>query len=95
MDSLLDSFTTLSQRTSLYTEEGARKRPATTLFDRAARRAQFECSRNGEAEFPVPQNVQDGLATLYALRSRAFKAGDRLSIPVADDGSLYTANFET
>jgi hypothetical protein len=94
MDSLLDSYTTLSQRTSLYTEEGSRKRSATTTFDRTARRAQFMVPPEQAVEFPVPANVQDGLATLYALRSRVLRTGDRLSVPVADEGMLYTANFE-
>jgi hypothetical protein len=39
--------------------------------------------------------VQDGLATLYAVRGHAFRAGERFSIPVADDGSLYNVAFET
>jgi hypothetical protein len=94
MDSLMDSYTTLSQRTSLYTEEGSRKRSATTTFDRAAKRAQFSVQTDTPIIFPIPTNVQDGLATLYALRSRSLKSGDKLSIPVADEGLLYTANFE-
>jgi len=94
MDSLIDSYTTLSQRTSLYTEEGTRKRSAITTFDRTARRAQFTVQSEPASEFPIPANVQDGLATLYALRSRAFKTGDRISVPVADEGMLYTVTFE-
>jgi hypothetical protein len=96
MDSLLDSFTTLSQRTSLYAEEGAARRFSSTLFNRGSRRAQFEFQADSafKDEFPIPQNVQDGLATLYALRSRAFKAGERVTIPVADEGTLYTVNFD-
>jgi|KBSMisStandDraft_5_1062788.scaffolds.fasta_scaffold145310_3 Protein of unknown function (DUF3108) len=94
MDSLVDSYTTLSHRTSLYTEEGSRKRSATTTFDRAAKRAQFTVQTDKPLEFPVPANVQDGLATLYALRSRNLKTGDRVSIPVTDEGMLYSANFE-
>jgi hypothetical protein len=31
---------------------------------------------------------------LYALRTRAFKAGDRIVTPVADGGSLYTVSAE-
>lgn len=97
MDSLLDSFTTLSQRMSVYKEEGSRKHYASTTFDRSKRRAEFEVQAEPAPvrnEFAVPQNVQDGLATLYALRGRTFTAGDRLSIPVTDEGALYTANFE-
>jgi len=96
MDSLLDSGSALSQQTSLYQEEGARKRSATTTFDRRARTARFESDSDpgSKTTFTVPQNVQDGLATLYALRARPLRAGDRLVVPVADGGMLYTATFE-
>jgi hypothetical protein len=96
MDSLLDSVTMLSQRSSLYTEEGSRHRTATTRFDRKARRAFFErqAETTAKDDFVVPAGVQDGLATLYALRARAFKAGDRLTVPVVDDGVLYTVAIE-
>src|SRR5687767_2751847 len=47
MDTLLDSVTTLSQRSSLYTEEGTRHRTATTHFDRKSRRALFELQAEG------------------------------------------------
>ena len=96
MDSLLDSFTTLSQHTSLYTEEGSRKRSVSTTFNRAAKRAVFEMQTDppGKSEFAVPADVQDGLATLYALRVRAFKPGDRITVPVTDEGMLYSTTFE-
>jgi hypothetical protein len=96
MDSLLDNATLLSQRTSLYTEEGTRKRSATTTFNRQAKRALFEIQTDTDVknEFAVPQNVQDGLATLYSLRAHSFAVGERMSVPVADDGMLYTASFE-
>jgi hypothetical protein len=96
MDSLLDTVTTLSERSSFYQEEGSRKRLAVTSFNRPSKRASFEVQTdtNVKNEFPIPQNVQDGLATLYALRARAFTAGDHLSIPVADDGSLYTVGID-
>lgn len=96
MDSLLDSFSTLSQRTSLYQEERGLRRYVATTFDRRARKATFESDAEPAMNetFPVPQNVQDGLATLYTLRSRSFKAGDHISVPVADEGMLYTASFD-
>jgi hypothetical protein len=96
MDALLDSFSTLSQRTSLYVEEGTRKRFTSMLFNRSTRRAEYEYRVDEKPqtdEFPIPVNVQDGLSTLYALRSRTFKAGDQFTIPVADDGSLYTVKM--
>jgi hypothetical protein len=96
MDSLLDSFSILSRETSSYSEEKGRKRQSNTRFDRGARRAYYESpSESAKLDFEIPPNVQDGLATLYAIRSHAFKAGERFTIPVADDGSLYSVEFET
>jgi len=97
MDSLLDSFSALSQRSSLYTKEGAATRSATTVFNRQTRRASFEWRTGTQTmkdELAIPANVQDGLATLYALRGHAFRAGETISVPVTDDGMLYTVNFD-
>ena len=94
MDSLMDSYTSLSHRTSLYKEEGSRKRTATTTFDRAAKRGQFTVQTDAPIEFQIPVDVQDGLATLYWLRSRNLKPGDHLTVPVSDEGILYKANFD-
>jgi hypothetical protein len=97
MDSLLDSFTSLSQWTSLYSEERARKHQTSMRFDRAARRAFYESVADPpvKADFAVPVNAQDGLSALYMVRGRTFKAGERFTVPVADDGSLYSVEFET
>ena len=96
LDSLLDSATALSQRSSFYSEEGTNKRFESTMFNRGAERAEYQIQADPPItrQMAVPRNVQDGLATLYALRGRAFKAGEHLTIPVADQGSLYTASFE-
>ena len=96
MDSLLDTVTLLSQYSSLYQEQKSGKRLATTRFDRTTRVAQFEQpdKPDGKGHFAIPTNVQDGLATLYSLRGHAFKAGERLTVPVADDGSIYSVTFE-
>jgi Protein of unknown function (DUF3108) len=96
MDALVDSRTLLSQRGSLYAEEGDDHRLAATRFDRAARRAFFELQSGqiAKTDYSVPTGTQDGLAMLYALRARAFKAGDRVVTPVADGGSLYTVSAD-
>lgn len=96
MESLVDSATLLVHSTLLYQEEGGGKKQATTRFDRPRRRAYYERQADTPArsDFAIPPNVQDGLATLYAVRGRAFKSGDRLTVPVADDGAMYTVDFE-
>lgn len=97
MDSLVDTVTTLSQWSALYMEEGGRKRLASTRFDRTARRAEYEiASQPGSKQsFAIPANAQDGLSMIYALRARALRAGDRLTVPIVDDGAMYSAEFAT
>jgi len=96
MDALVDSRTLLSQRGSLYAEEAADHRLAATRFDRAARRAFFEVQseQTTKTDYAVPAGTQDGLTVLYSLRTRALKAGDRVVVPVADGGLLYTVSAE-
>ena len=94
MDTLLDSVTLLSRRGSLYAEEGKDRRTSTTTFDRAARRAFFveQSDTTTKLDFVVPAATQDGLSTLYAIRSRTFKIGDHIAVPVADSGALYNVD---
>lgn len=96
MDTLVDSATLLSERGSLLSEEGSAKMVGTTRFDRAARRAFYERQSDTleKVDFPIPPGTQDGLAALYALRRRAFKAGERFAIPVADSGAMYSVQVE-
>ena len=96
MDALVDSRTLLSQRGSLYAEDGNERRVAATRFDRAKRRAFFELQTDETAkvDYAVPPETQDGLAVFYAIRTRSFKAGDRIVTPVADGGSLYTVSAD-
>jgi hypothetical protein len=97
MDSLVDSFSLLSQWSALYTEEGARKRLASTIFDRRTRKANYEINNEPTSKMAIPiqGETQDGLTLLYALRARNFAAGDRFTVPVADDGTLYTVELST
>lgn len=96
MESLLDSSTLLSQRGSLYSEEGSDKTTGTTRFDRTARRGYYErqAETTQKSDFPIPAGTQDGLAAFYAIRAHAFKAGERFTIPVADSGSMYTVQVD-
>ena len=43
----------------------------------------------------MPQQVQDVLSAIYVLRAMTFKAGGRMTLPVVDDGALYTVQAET
>src|SRR6187200_3376503 len=82
---------------SMLSEEKAGRRLAATRFDRARQKAQFELDDAGtplKNEFDVPAQVQDGLAAVYVLRAMNFKAGDRVSLPVTDDGNVYTVQAD-
>lgn len=97
MDTLLDSTSLLSQWTGLYSEERGRKRQTSMRFDRGARVVHYEMTTEpaAKADVSTPPGVQDGLSFLYAIRTHPFRAGERFTVPVADDGSLYTVSLET
>jgi hypothetical protein len=96
LDTLLDVNTLLSQRGSIYTEEGTRHHLKTTMFDRKARRAFFEyqSTTTVKADFPIAATTQDALAAIYILRTIPLKAGAHLTIPVSDDGVKYTMTID-
>ena len=97
MESMLDTVTLLPQRMSLLSEEKTGRRLGATRFDRTRQKAQFELDDAGtplKKEFDVPAQVQDGLAAVYVLRAMNFKSGDRISMPVTDDGTVYTVQAD-
>ena len=96
LDTLLDSYTLLPQRGSVYSEEGSRHRFRTTRFDRAARRAFFEYQTTStiKTDFAVSPVVQDVLSALYVLRAIPFAAGDRMTMPVCDNGTNYKVQID-
>lgn len=91
MDTLLETFTLLPQRTSLYSEEGSNRRTAVTRFDRPARKAFFDVQDEAplQAAVDIPLQTQDGLSALYVLRTMTFRTGDTFTLPVLDEGLLY------
>lgn len=91
LDTLLDAYTLLPQRGSLYTEEGSRHKYKVTQFDRQAQEATFESRSSTEVKQTVrtPPRAQDVLSALYVLRAMALKPGDRLTLPVCNDGENY------
>jgi uncharacterized protein DUF3108 len=96
MDSLLDSASLLSQRGTLYSEEGSDKTTGTTRFDRAARRASYErvTESTTKTDFSILPGTQDGLAAFYTIRARAFKPGEHFAVPVSDSGGMYSVQLE-
>ena len=96
LDTLMDSSTLLSQRGSIYSEEGKRHRFKVTQFDRGARKAFFEYQSTSTVKdnFPIQDATQDALSAVYALRAMPLKAGDRLTMPISDDGDLYQLHVD-
>jgi len=94
-DTLLDIYSLLPQRSSIYSEEGKRSRLKVTIFDQAARKAQYEVQTSTlvKKEMTIPAYSQDGLAALYVLRAVALKSGDRFSMPICDAGETYTVQI--
>jgi len=90
-DTLMDVFSLLPQRGSLYSEEGKRHRMKTTLFDQPAKKATFqvETCTVVKKDLAIPGFTQDALSAIYALRSIPFKAGEKITMPVTDNGNVY------
>lgn len=91
LDTLLDVYTLLPQRGSVYTEEGKRHRVKTTRFDRGAKKAFFEyqSSTTVKSETPIAAFTQDALSAVYVMRAIPLKPGDHMTMPVSDDGVNY------
>jgi hypothetical protein len=95
-DTLIDSFTLLPQRGSLYVEEGKRHRMKTTTFNQGTRHARYEVqtSTHVERDLALPGSTQDALSALYVLRALPMKAGDKFNMPVTDAGDLYKVTMQ-
>jgi hypothetical protein len=92
LDTLLDSYTLLPQRGSVYSEDGGRHRFKVSRFDHVAHRVAFadESTDKASDDFPIPPYAQDMLSAIYVLRAVTLKAGDVITMPVTDDGRNYT-----
>jgi Protein of unknown function (DUF3108) len=95
-DTLLDSYTLLPQRGSLYSEEGKRHRMKTTVFNQAAKKATYEVETRTlvKKELAIPGFTQDALSAIYVLRSIPFKAGEKFNMPVSDNGNVYKVQMQ-
>ena len=95
-DTLLDAFSLLPQRGSLYSEEGKRHRMKTTMFDQSARKAsyQIESRTVAKKDIAIPGFTQDALSAIYVLRSIPINAGDKFTMPVTDNGKIYKVQMQ-
>jgi hypothetical protein len=91
VDTLLDVYSLLPQRGSVYAEEGRRHRLKATMFNQDARKAQYEVQTATvvKKDMTIPAYTQDALSALYVLRSIPLKTGDKFNMPVTDNGNVY------
>ncbi len=96
MDTLVDAYTLLPQRGSVYSEEGNRHRFKISRFDHAAHKVFFEYESSGKVTdtFTVPPYVQDALSAVYVLRAIPLESGARVTMPVTDNGTNYKVQVD-
>jgi hypothetical protein len=89
-DTLLDSYSLLPQRGSIYSEEGGRHRLKTTSFNQDARKAVFEMqtSTTMKKDLALPPYTQDALSAILVLRAVPLAPGAKITMPVADSGNV-------
>lgn len=95
-DTLLDTYSLLPQRGSLYSEEGKRHRMKTTVFNQAAKKATYEIQTSTvfKKDLVIPGFTQDALSAIYVLRSIPFKPGEKFNMPVSDNGNIYKVQMQ-
>lgn len=89
-DTLLDAYTLLPQRTSVYSNENGRERMKTTLIDQAKHTATYEVRTATlvKRSVTVPAYTQDLLSAVYIMRAIPLNAGAKMTIPVTDSGKV-------
>jgi hypothetical protein len=95
-DTLLDVYSLLPQRGSIYSQEGKRQRMKVTTFDQAAKKAHYEVQAQPavKKDLAIPAYTQDALSAIYVLRAIALKQGDRFVMPVCDAGETYKVQVQ-
>jgi hypothetical protein len=91
-DTLLDVYSLLPQRGSIYSEEGRRRRLRVTRFDQGKRTARFEVTPGDSPHKPValPGPTHDALSAVLAVRMLRLRTGLSVTIPVSDGGRVFT-----
>lgn len=90
-DTLIDSFSMLPQRGSVYSKEGSRQRMKITTFDHPKKQGRFEMQTASKMvkDIGLGTATQDVLSAIYALRTIAPRAGEKFTMPISDSGWLY------
>jgi hypothetical protein len=90
-DTLLDAYSLLPQRASLYSEEGSRRRMKTTMFEHRRKRADYQVQTRTleKKSVEISPAAKDPLGALFVLRSMPLKAGEQITMPICDNGTSY------
>lgn len=90
-DSLVDTYTLLPQRASVFSRERGRQRMKTTMFNHQANTAKYEVKTATlvTKDMRIAAYSQDPLGAIYVLRALALKAGDKFAVPICDAGENY------
>lgn len=90
-DTLLESYTLLPQRGSVFSQENGRQRLKETRFDQRRRTATFEMrtASTMTQDQTLAGPTHDGLSALFALRAMTLAPGASSSFNVSDSGYLY------
>ena len=95
VDSLVDIYTLLPQRGSVFSQEGRHRRTQVTRFNQAQRRASYETTTTSvfKREVRLTAPAQDPLSALFYLRTLPMRQGDTTAIAVVNDGDQYDTNI--
>lgn len=90
-DTLIDTFSMLPQRGSVFSREGGRQRMKITTFDHSRKQGRFEMQTASKMvkDVGLGTATQDLLSAVYALRTIAPRAGEKFTMPISDSGWLY------
>jgi hypothetical protein len=91
VDTLLDAYTLLPQRGSVFSQEGPRRRMQVTRFDQAQRKAVYEVTTATvvRRDLSLPTSAHDPLSALYVLRTLPMRPRSETTIAVVNDGEIY------
>jgi hypothetical protein len=100
-DTLLDAYTLLPQRGSLYSREAGRQHLRATRFQQDAHTAHYEVqsgatlsSVDARMDLPIPTATQDAVSAIFALRAMDLKPGGSVVLPVSINGETYRVRVQ-
>jgi hypothetical protein len=93
VDTLLDAYTLLPQRGSLYSEEGKRRRTKVQQFNGQKVDYEYTVTTPSKTTLTVPQHAQDALSAIYVLRAIPLQLGGKMTMPVVDSGKVYSVTL--